>query len=140
MSAKIKVPDGMLKAACDPIVIPGSESWSDARVLYAIELLTKALSYQREHPPVPSEQQLGQMSFAGCVALNGNWNGKKLCAEWVRRMYDAPEPEVPEAVKDLLPFPKDVVILDQGLYRRIKAHLDDVATEAYRRGRESKCH
>ena len=130
----MKVPQGMLRAV--EIASHADKTFFDAGD--AEPILEAALLYQRQHLPVPTLEQ------AEC-AYNG-FNGphattiQHCMTEWVRRMYDAPEPEVPEAVKDLLPFPKDVVILDQGLYRRIKAHLDDVATEAYRRGRESKCH
>lgn len=86
--AEIKVPKELSDVIARALPVTQLQNYRER----ADAIAKAVLSWQREHPPVPTEEQLGQMSFAGCVALNGNWDGKKLCAEWIRRMYDAPDP------------------------------------------------
>jgi hypothetical protein len=119
---KIQVPEGMAKAASD-----ATAAFSMCHVMKCLEA---AMLWLAEHPIVPTEEQ----------ALN-MWMKKKLpfeqwewvrwgASEWQRRMFAAPEPEVPEAIKDLLS-------------EKVGGTLDGVpdaderVMEAYRRGKES---
>jgi hypothetical protein len=89
---KIKVPKGMLEAAhvcCDEQVISKS---------VCPFILEAALRWQSENPPMPTTEQIW-----GCGLSVGNEDHKSategcraVAVEWIRRMYDAPEPKVPE--------------------------------------------
>lgn len=134
--AKYNVPEGGLAAVDEAISIVRRRQ---KEIYYDDELiagdvrditLEAFIRWQAENPPFPTVEQLGQMSFMGCVALNGNWDGKNLCAEWIRRMYLAPDLEVPEEIKDLV-LPFDMKTADG--YRRNVAII-----EAYRRGKGSR--
>ena len=93
--SKIVVPEGMLKAAieslkCSPV--PMVEHVCRG----ALEV---ALLWQRENAPVPSESQIREAIEAHRCDVN-LWNrfGSSdshayHCWAWIRRMYDAPEPE-----------------------------------------------
>ena len=52
------------------------------------EFLEAALRWQSENPQVPTEQQLSDMAADAHVCMD------EVIAEWQRRMYLAPEPEV----------------------------------------------
>lgn len=95
MSGKrIVVPEGMLNAAardfqrnqCKPML---TQIWS------AIEV---ALRWQSENPPVPSESQMRSVQ-EHVGQYPGNF--RLYASEWVRRMYDAPEPEVPQEMLEI---------------------------------------
>jgi hypothetical protein len=120
---RIKVPDGMLKAV--------SENWpircmeDKAHVMATLEA---ALRWLSENPILPSPPQRINMSRE--FVTDKAW---VLCEAWQRRMFIAPEPEVPEAVKDLLAPP--------GIHTNFTVPNDihDVQIiEAYRRGQHSK--
>jgi hypothetical protein len=65
------------------------------------------------------------------------WIASGIIAEWNRLCFLAPEPEVPEAVKDLLWKPKTHgTQLDSQLARYDEAHDIDIL-EAFRRGLKS---
>ena len=92
---RIQVPEGMLKAAidaqemrCDPTITKiGVEA---------------ALRWWKANPIEPTDDD--------CISIGQAWNGnsagnpfwKFVATEWQRRMFLAPEPEVPEEIKDLL--------------------------------------
>ena len=93
---KIKVPEGMRRAAEDAVVrdLPGSNYCGIVNVG-----LEAALRWLSENPIVPTMEQATEMSDSGhpCV-LDGVW----YATEWQRRMFLAPEPEVPEALDGML--------------------------------------
>ena len=82
------------------------ELWPNDMKRIAIEA---ALLWQRENPPVPTD---GEVTNAGIKAngfcpnqsakLEGFRYGVVWMVEWVRRIYDAPEPEVPDEIKCFL--------------------------------------
>ena len=80
---KIIVPDGMLKAM--------NSAFDNGRRTTSL-LGEAALLWLSENPVVPTHDQFD--------AMRGTY--RDICAEWQRRMFLAPEPEVPEEVKDLL--------------------------------------
>jgi hypothetical protein len=65
----------------------------------------------------------GMLSAVSCDSV------RAVATEWIRRMYDAPEPEVPEPVKEIL--------MKRGLIDWNSSECA-IAVEAYRRGQQSK--
>lgn len=126
---KYVVPEGMLKAAYETA---WGESPKDTIVQTFKVALEAALLWLSENPIVPTDDFVEE-----AIREHSRTNIKWACAEWQCRMFLSPEPEMPEAIKELLPFPPNVVILDDNLYNKIKAHLDRVAIEAYRRGQRN---
>ncbi len=59
----------------------------------------------------------------------------KYLVEWQRRIFLAPEPEIPEEIKDLL-SPTDP-ITGVALLTGLTEHGKSVIIEAYRRGKEA---
>jgi hypothetical protein len=80
--------------------------------------LTAALRWQRENPPVPTNDEYNELSI--------RLKGRAIIEYWIRRMYDAPEPEAPEAIKDLIDYIDSQLAQD-----RMRTSL----VEAYRRGK-----
>ena len=108
---KIVVPEGMLNA--------GRAAYSGYVTAEkgARRIIEAALRWLSENPIVPTDGFLKEMLcrdfFGGqnwtdlqVFFFGGqNWTDPqvfKFCEEWQRRMFLAPEPEVPEAIKDLL--------------------------------------
>ena len=130
---RVVVPDGMLKAAV-PCYLP------DRQLVHSI--LEAALLWLSENPIVPTSEQLhsiiGKLPMAMCDIV---WTerDRALIAEWQRRMFLAPEPEVPEEIKDLLSNPEQ---FDPHPFFGGKIGLHEVveaiAVEAFRRGKASR--
>lgn len=104
----------------------------------AFEALARSLS---ENPIVPTPEQVAEIvSFRfGIPATDLNANmvvsGEYAAVEWQRRMFLAPEPEVPEPIKDLLvdPMPtasNPCAVMDAKI-------LNERVIEAYRRGQKA---
>ena len=120
----INVPDGMYYAATkafEPL-----SSISDA--------LEAALRWLSENPIVPTSEQLystiGTLPVAMCDIV---WTerDRAMIAEWQRRMFVDPEPEVPEEIKDL-------IIEDAGNGATCRAEKsNERVIEAFRRGQRS---
>lgn len=128
---KIKVPEGMLEVAVDRWIAQFfAEGRSYAETLMQM-ILEAALLWLTEHPIVPTEEQALSMadskrSFYGHFKTHEwvRWGA----SEWQRCMFDEPEPEVPEAVNDLVQKhfgsnPADCV--------------KNLARDCYRRGQKS---
>lgn len=133
---KIVVPEGMLKSADAHI----RRKFDGVRCIHRIELVSEsieaALRWLSENPIVPKfDQEVAILK--DCEPLNEPASISSIAMAWQRRMFLAPEPEIPDEIEDLLPFPPDVVIPGNYLYRQVKAHLDNVATEAFRRGQKA---
>ena len=102
---KIVVPEGMIRAVedrCGDLCKYGGKSQSVRFVSQtAVEA---ALRWLSENPILPTAEQLystiGKLPVAMCDIV---WTerDRALIAEWQRRMFLAPEPEVPEEIKDL---------------------------------------
>ncbi len=110
---KIVVPDGMLKAALD-------NGYKRFQAVEITVILEAALRWLSENPPLPTRLQ-----------CEGMWrsaenNGDRYCQEWVKQMFLAPEPEVPEEIKDLLEWD-----CNNG-----SNYLKKYIVEAFRRGKK----
>ena len=115
---KIKVPEGMLKAAM--LVTIGVSR------LEAEKTLEAAMWWLAENPIVPTPEQARELwKTASAGILNEANRAAASAIEWQRRMFLAPEPEVPEAVEDLLNCEP---------YRMTQERI----IEAYRRGQMDK--
>lgn len=123
--SKYLIPDGMSKAA-DVAISKARGTMRDLTGGRIKEItLESAIEWWSKNPIVPTEEQLGQMSLSGCVALNGNWDGKLLCAEWQRRVLLVLEPEM---------IGEETV----GQFCARHQTIGEAVIEAYRRGKESK--
>jgi hypothetical protein len=122
---KIVVPEGML----------GAVLGNDLHALYTVNLVTtmieRALRWLSENPIEPTPG-FGSRFMR---TLGGYHETEKLvewgAAEWQRRMFLAPEPEVPEELKDLLEGMKSMPTLEREWATR-------VALESYRRGKDGR--
>jgi hypothetical protein len=139
---KIKVPDGMLTAAVDASML----RWEDANDGYrkssmGVEaeeqlrrnlpaVLEAALLWQLENAPVPTDEQIKTMFCDANPRIVRGW-----IVEWIRRMYDISEPEVPQEIADLMLPLEDMKDLQPNA--NIFETFNRTVLEAYRRGRES---
>ena len=149
------VPEGMLKAAClvGPCRAYGSSSptppdeiqglISDMAVAdkreKVLPILEAAIRWQSENPPKASMKQLQEM-YDKVDQGNGGTYIPSYLEEWVRRMYLAPEPEEPEALKDLLvsPFGDYGSKLQLDICKADCARQNAKLIEAYERGKAGK--
>lgn len=120
---KIKVPEFMLVSFRDAMQehfgsVPGG-------FVVGLEAALEALA---ENPIVPTNEQISEMSCAVTDKPCPWGHTKPLIIEWQRRMFEAPEPEVPEAIRDLL----------DPLDRENRFLANQHILEAYRRGQQSK--
>jgi hypothetical protein len=119
---KIVVPREMLKHAINYTALHDGYGYDIVEVI-----LRRGLEWQSEHPQVPTAEQ-----FRNLYKGRSDYGPLDMIVDWQRRMYLAPEPEVPEEIKDLL-YPR--VSMDKwcdtdGANERIE--------KAYRRGQSSK--
>jgi hypothetical protein len=93
MSDKYVVPEEGLKAAIDAAgqTVKGCP-WQEI-VSTALEAFIR---WQSENPPVPTNGQIESMRDH--IGSQTSWIAevRAICREWVRRMYLAPEPTVPD--------------------------------------------
>ena len=94
MEKRYVVPEGMFNAAMDC-----HNYTPDARVIR--KELEAALRWLAENPMIPTDKQLGEIR-GNIVHTYGSDITWHICAEWQRRMFLSPEPEVPEEIIDLL--------------------------------------
>ncbi len=131
---KYAVPDGMLKA------VENAEPVDRGK---AIAILEAAIRWLAENGPVPTDEQNLQLfkSWVDNRHKNATDDGgvrmdypRTIAIEWMRIAFLAPEPEVPEAIKDLL---CDRVRGGRGVYTHEDAcnYVDGRIIEAYRRGK-----
>lgn len=130
---KIKVPEGMLKAALKPF--PDNQ-WAireESRMRLHLEA---ALRWLSENPIVPTSKDLEKIAHNG--RFTGEPSASSWCIEWQRRMFLV-EPEVPEEIKDLLHPTKWQDAAGQSGPTLINPELaNEHIIEAFRRGRETK--
>jgi hypothetical protein len=120
---KISIPEGMLKACrdCwDDAYAKGHSRWLLGKVLEA------ALRWLSKNPIAPSGYQFTQLHIACPIPCNRGRDVERgiwMICEWQGRMLLAPEPEVPEAISDLIKF--------------TNPHQKADIIEAYRRGQNT---
>ena len=117
---KIQVPEGMIKAI--------NEHWRHGVQLEG--LIEAALHWLIEKGF--DEKEINAYCEANFKGYDGTAQriGFRMGIDYVRRMFLAPEPEVPEAIKDLLEGPEEPGISAREANWRV--------IEAYRRGQQSK--
>jgi len=116
MSLKIVVPEGMLDYANEHV--EAAQCASDEELL--IPFLEAALRWLSENPVVPNQKQAEELLMIAADAAP--LTSVTIAVEWQRRMFDAaPEPEIPEEVKDLL--------------KQVESDQAEFVIEAFNRGR-----
>lgn len=135
MPKRIVVPEGMLKAAIQADKelyehwgpIPEDRWGRTTRKAIIEHSVNAALLWLSENPIRPNCEQIGEISkWFG--SHNHGATCEDFCEEWQRRMFLAPEPEVPEEIADLTIADSDDIAGDLHNARLI---------EAYRRGQRS---
>ena len=86
MIDKKVVPEGMLDAAMRASMEAGLGIGPSTELRVVLEA---ALRWQKENPPVPTDDFVEEV-----IREHSRTNVKWSCVEWVRRMYDAPEPVI----------------------------------------------
>jgi len=136
---KIVVPEGMLKAA----MAVADEAWDNGEIGRSLVgetpwkktsrvILEAALRWLIGELPLPSLQD---DEYSG-----PEWTkGYNRAMEDVRRMFLAPEPEVPECLEGMMFSSHDIGLhLKNADADNLSNHLNSYILEAYRMGRESK--
>jgi hypothetical protein len=140
MEKKIQVPEGMLKAGIEAwrMDLPLSTFPSVTAANTTQMILEAALRWLSRNPILPTVEQacvLRRFSLSVDQSYNARETTAAACmgvaVEWQLIMFLAPEPEVPEAIKDLLEN-HDAVHYGFTSDTAKKAIL-----EAYRRGQNS---
>ncbi len=138
---KIVVPEGMLKAAWHaqlPADNPTYE-WDEGDELSKKSyrrVFEAALRWLLENPIVPSETDVIILADVSLRAGDDrNKQVQDVAVEWQRRMFLAPEPEVPEEIKDLLATPIPTAN-NPCAVMEIK-NVNEKIIEVYRRGKKA---
>lgn len=123
---KIVVPEGMLKAG-----LKAAAKCSYGGIVNVGVILEDALRWLTEHPIVPTFDQ--GLEILGQIKPYNMWTElyMQVIEIWQRRMFDAPELEVPEEIRELLNLAGS-----HGGPTRDEFHR--CVLEAYRRGQKSK--
>lgn len=123
---KIVVPEGMLVSALAHYQNVSRAAWSDDMYKVVRGTLEASLRWLSENPIVPTDEQWRTLNEERQWPDNSN-RRRRSVIEWQRRMFLAPEPEIPEAIKDLLEWD-----CDWG-----SNYLKDYILEAFRRGQKA---
>ena len=144
---RVVVPYGMLKAAVDAAVkFSGANTiQASPRVKSEIEgsfqaAVEAAVLWLTENPRVPTREQVVKLSGFDKHEDDCKIQQFMIVARaWIETMFLAPEPEVPEEIKDLLSNPEQ---FDPHPFFGGKIGLHEVveaiAVEAFRRGKASR--
>ena len=119
---RVKVPEGMLKAAC-----AANDEYSDEGTNRRV--LESALRWLSENPIVPTADDVGKILAARSVQgdfPDAGYLAIYVASQWQRRMFVAPDED--EAIRDLLHGPTDLYMRGEDYNYQIR--------EAYRRGRK----
>ena len=106
---KIQVPEGMLKAAVEAVRDRSEfgfhfiDNKDEARIVAQTQdTLEAALRWLSENPIVPTNEQTQGVCDSIFVGPENLLDPRDAMVEWQRRMFLAPEPEVPEEIKELV--------------------------------------
>lgn len=126
---KIVVPDGMRKAALKAIESANAvELGVEGGAKIVLEAAFRWLS---ENPIVPTEKQEKEMDqWARARMAREPIRPATFAVEWQRRMFLAPEPEVPEAIKDM----QRIHYASLSGQEDLDSNLQKLLIEAYNRG------
>lgn len=127
--SKYTVPEEGLKATVEAMKNPSGTKFLSTEQWASLGL-EAFIRWQSENPIVPTEDQSEELRSNHYRDINSVSFVRSIVVKWQRRMYLAPEPEVPEEIKDLLynkyatspPFERH----------------NNLVIEAYRRGQKSK--
>lgn len=120
---KIVVPEGMLKAACGATRGITTGQWAILR-----DGLEAALLWLSGQDPTQFEFDYAYEEAMRMSVPQGNFlGGWAACVKWQRNRFLAPDPEIPEEIKDLF--------MDPGPFGDA---VNKAITEAYRRGKAAK--
>ena len=133
MSKKIVVPEGMLKAAIEARY-NGKPTPNLIHVDQVRVIVEAALLWLSDNPIVPTDEQCEKLSTRWYPKSSTKSYLEEVLVEWQCRMFLAPEPEVPEEIKDMQGIHLESV-KDQDDLNRLVIKLN---IEAFRRGKESK--
>jgi hypothetical protein len=127
---KIVVPDGMLEAFWAEF--SGGVRGPDSH-RRTVDGLNAALQWLSENPIMPTDEQSKEMydTVSDSDGMFHSWRGvTALVVDWQRHMFLAPEPHIPEDIKDLM-FHRPVV--ENGFTMTGNERI----AEAYRRGKKA---
>jgi len=129
---KYVIPEGMLNVA----IFALASNWDFFDTKHCTErVLEAAVCWLAENPIVPTMRQADEILSPLCGIPSNRVSGRlsnaavEVAVEWQRRMFLASEPEIPEAVKDMMWQDIGGSVPDH----KIDEHNRDVA-EAYQRG------
>lgn len=137
MSGRLAVPQVILDAVHNALASYSVAANTGHAAEIACEAFARAL---REHPIVPNHKQ----AIALCEVFEDKGGSRKpdycdsiraVAVEFQRHMFDAPEPEAPEAIKDML---LDARAPDSEHCFFKPSVYNERIQEAYRRGKESR--
>jgi hypothetical protein len=151
LTGKIKVPEGMIEAARKAYlalhVFSGigdkqatllTSSTSDEAKMYCRRVLEAALRWQQQNPPKPSIEFVKAVLSTVPYPVALGSNTCEVAEEWIRYMYEDPQPEVPPEVDNLLwgEWQKQQGIPEQlNGWLPMESHNAQIL-EAFRRGKE----
>jgi hypothetical protein len=128
---KYVVPEGMLKAAIDAAWRSDDVSKEDIAPYVQI-LIEAAIRWQSENLKIPTTEWLDEFNRAGEIKPF-KYFGQAMIAEWQRRMYLAPESEVPDG---LVGISDKICLIATPAWR--KADIDHALLAAYRLGQKAE--
>lgn len=131
MSDKLAIPQVIRDAVHNALASYPAASNTGHAAEIACEAFARAL---KEHPCPPTWEQVHEMqkdSPASDPKELWIW----ICAEWPRCMFDAPEPEVPDGIRDMM---LDASAPDSEHCFFKPSVYNERIIEAYRRGKESR--
>ena len=124
---KIVVPEGMLRAVRKRYPA-NRDNFSEAATRAD---LIDALRWLSENPIKPNDAQM-QALWDDSASCGPFGTAKFAVIEWQRRMFLAPEPEVPEEIADML--------LTRGCHKNVEGFKDELnlrILEAFNRGKKA---
>jgi hypothetical protein len=143
---KIVVPEGMHRAAVEWLLLyenfkvdtlePSTSTPEQQANGRASVVLEAVLRWQSNRSPEISKELLERLATAGNVSKETAYDIVDIA---LRRMYDAPEPEVPKEIEDLLLVDAATFKLPDGdNFYGSAADRNAAVIEAYHRGQKSK--
>jgi hypothetical protein len=128
--SKIQVPEGGFNAVRKALwkkwgyeseLDPANVMWDNFE--FALEAFCRWLS---ENPIVPSDEQTSKLLE---TYKEGQWRSfaRDVAVKWQKIIFNAPEPEVPEAIKDLL-------VKETAMFHLNGVEINRLVLEIYRRG------